>query len=88
MPTRFLTDEQIAQFGRFAAAPPDHATSERFFFLDDADRDLVAKRRGDHNRLGLALQLVTVRWLGTFPDGSVGCAVGGAGLRRGAGRGA
>ena len=51
---------------RYAADPPDQAVLERFFFLDDADRDLVATRRGDHDRLGWSLQLVTVRPVGAF----------------------
>lgn len=65
VPVEFLTDEQVARFGRFGEVP-SQAELERFFFLDDADRELVGRHRGEHNRLGFSLQLATVRYLGTF----------------------
>ena len=53
MPVEFLSDEQVAAYGRFTGELPA-GELERFFYLDDADRDLVARRRSDHHRLGFA----------------------------------
>ncbi|MGH3755630.1 MAG: DUF4158 domain-containing protein [Pseudonocardiaceae bacterium] len=63
-----MSDADAAAFGRYDGVP-SRAELERFFFLDDADMVLVGQRRGDHNRLGFSLQLVTARYLGRFlPD--------------------
>jgi len=65
VPVEFVADDEAAVFGKYSGAP-SRAELERAFFLDDADKELIAKCRGAHNRLGFALQLTTVRWLGTF----------------------
>ena len=44
MPVEFLTDEQAAAYGTFAEVPM-RSELERFFYLDDVDRDLIALRR-------------------------------------------
>lgn len=65
MPVEFLSDEQVAAYGRFSDELPA-GDVERFFYLDDADRNLIARRRADHHRLGFAVQLGTVRAVGRF----------------------
>ena len=65
MPVEFLTDEQASGYGRFVGSP-SRAELERCFLLDDVDRSLVMRHRGEANRLGFALQVGVVRLLGTF----------------------
>jgi TnpA family transposase len=65
MPVDFLSTEQKAEYGKFN----NELTSEQlatYFFFDDIDKKNIYKHRGEHNKLGFAIQLGTVRFLGTL----------------------
>ena len=63
----FLT---AAERERLSTYPKDLTSEDlgRFFTLTTHDLDLVMPQRGDSNRLGFALQLCTLRYLGFLPD--------------------
>ncbi len=54
MPTEFLTDAQELAYGHYGG-PPSNQQLAAYFHLDDADLELVAVRRGAHNKLGFVM---------------------------------
>jgi hypothetical protein len=67
MPVDFLTMEQEQSYSRYTGEP-SVVELERFFYLDDADHTFILAHRGERNKLGVALQLTTARYRGTFLD--------------------
>src|SRR6266568_2012916 len=67
MPIGFLTDAERDRLNRF---PVDIAPTDllAYFTLSETDLEFIQTHRGDHNRLGHALQLVALRLLGFAPD--------------------
>jgi len=65
MPVDYLSVEQEARYGRFAAEPTP-GELERFFRLDARALALARARRRPATRLGWAVQWGTVRMLGAF----------------------
>jgi len=58
-----------AERSTLLAFPTDPGELIRHYTFDERDLTRIRRHRGGHNRLGFAVQLGTVRFLGTFlPD--------------------
>lgn len=62
----FLSDAERARLSRFPPAVP-HQNLVAYFTLSAADRRQIPKTTAPPNRLGFALQLGTLRYLGFCP---------------------
>lgn len=80
-----MTDEQAAAYAAYGGAP-SRMELERFFFLDDVDRELIEGKRRSYNRLGFAVQMTSARYLGVFLEDLTDVAGGGRRLPRRAAR--
>ena len=67
MPARVLSPAQRDSDGQYLGDPSTHELA-RDCHLDDSDHTQIVETRGDANRLGFALPLTTVRFVGTFLD--------------------
>jgi TnpA family transposase len=67
MSTGFLTADQQEQLSTY---PKEISNTDlgRFFTLTPTDLLKVSQQRSDHNRIGFALQLCTLRYLGFIPN--------------------
>lgn len=62
-----MIDEQVADYAAVGRAS-SRAELERFFFLDDVDRELVESKRRPHNRLGFAVLPTSVQLLAVLDE--------------------
>ena len=65
MPVDFLTTEQTESYGDSPVNRMSFSWHD-IFTLMKRTKEFIGKSRGDHNRLGIALQIGCVRFLGTF----------------------
>ena len=67
MPGRIFTPQERKRLDAF---PSEIAEADliRYFTLSHSDLDLVRRQRGDQNRIGFALQLCALRYMGFCPD--------------------
>ena len=65
MPTNFLSPEQISRYARFNTDPSPEDLAE-FFHLKDTDQPLLETCRLNHTKLGMAVQICTLRYLNAF----------------------
>jgi len=72
MPVRYLSDPELA---RLSGWPGEIADEDviTFFTLSADDLAWVRGFNRDENRLGVAVQLCTLPWLGWIPDDLTGC---------------
>jgi Domain of unknown function (DUF4158) len=72
MPVRYLSDLELARLSSW----PDEIADEdavTYFTLSADDLAWLAGFNRQHNRLGVAVQLSTLPWLGWIPDDLAGC---------------
>ena len=65
MVKRILSKEQVELYGKFVIEPSNKQLSE-YFFLGEKDLSIIRQLRSDTNKLGFAVQLGTIRFLGLF----------------------
>lgn len=62
MPRRSLFT--TSQLEALLAFPTSEIEIARYYTFDDRDLSIIRQRRGDHNRLGFAIQLCCLRYPG------------------------
>jgi len=65
MPVDFLTNKQKENYATFPKIV-NIGILHKYFYLNDNDKALINNCRRPHNKLGYALQLTTIRFIGVF----------------------